>query len=147
MGKGEVVLTIILFNLFFILFIVGVFIFIQQYKLKISPLGVLYTVMEFRDDFFEIEDMFQKEHMISELSDLFKWMQLTDLASVLNYSQRRIDYRDPLGNLQESNFVVVKFTFKTRYIKFWRIFVLYWVTYFLWGYIPQIKMLINNFSI
>jgi signal transduction histidine kinase len=34
MGKGEVVLTIILFNLFFILFIVGVFIFIQQYKLK-----------------------------------------------------------------------------------------------------------------
>ena len=34
MGKNEIILTIILFNLFFILFIVGILIFIQQYRLK-----------------------------------------------------------------------------------------------------------------
>ncbi len=34
MGKSQIVLTIILFNLFFLLFIVGIFIFIRQYKLK-----------------------------------------------------------------------------------------------------------------
>ncbi len=34
MGKSQIEITIILFNLFFILFIVGVFIFIKQYKQK-----------------------------------------------------------------------------------------------------------------
>jgi len=34
MGKTEIIITIILFNLFFILFIVGIIIFIKQYKLK-----------------------------------------------------------------------------------------------------------------
>jgi len=34
MGKNEIILTIILFNLFFLLFIVGVIVFIQQFKLK-----------------------------------------------------------------------------------------------------------------
>lgn len=34
MGKTEIIVTIILFNLFFILFIVGIFVFIRQYKLK-----------------------------------------------------------------------------------------------------------------
>ncbi len=34
MGKTEIILTIILFNVFFVLFIVGIFLFIQQYKLK-----------------------------------------------------------------------------------------------------------------
>lgn len=34
MGKGEVEITIILFNLFFILFIAGIVVFIRQYKLK-----------------------------------------------------------------------------------------------------------------
>ena len=34
MGKSQIEITIILFNLFFILFIVGIVIFIRQYKLK-----------------------------------------------------------------------------------------------------------------
>lgn len=34
MGKTEIIITIILFNLFFILFIVGIIIFIKQYKMK-----------------------------------------------------------------------------------------------------------------
>jgi signal transduction histidine kinase len=34
MGKTEIIVTIILFNLFFILFIVGIVVFIRQYKLK-----------------------------------------------------------------------------------------------------------------
>ena len=34
MGKTEIILTIILFNLFFVLFIIGIFIFIKEYKLK-----------------------------------------------------------------------------------------------------------------
>jgi signal transduction histidine kinase len=34
MGKTQIIITIILFNLFFILFIVGILIFIQQYRLK-----------------------------------------------------------------------------------------------------------------
>ncbi|MGO4772691.1 sensor histidine kinase [Flavobacterium sp. W22_SRS_FK3] len=34
MGKSEVIITIILFNLFFILFIAGIVIFIREYKLK-----------------------------------------------------------------------------------------------------------------
>jgi signal transduction histidine kinase len=34
MGKEQVIITIILFNLFFILFIIGIIIFIQQYKIK-----------------------------------------------------------------------------------------------------------------
>jgi signal transduction histidine kinase len=34
MGKTEIIITIFIFNLFFILFIVGIIIFIRQYKLK-----------------------------------------------------------------------------------------------------------------
>ena len=34
MGKTEIVITIVVFNLFFILFIVGIVVFIRQYKLK-----------------------------------------------------------------------------------------------------------------
>lgn len=34
MGKTETIITILLFNLFFILFIVGIIIFIRQYKIK-----------------------------------------------------------------------------------------------------------------
>jgi signal transduction histidine kinase len=34
MGKSEIIITIILFNLFFILFIVGVVLFIREYKVK-----------------------------------------------------------------------------------------------------------------
>lgn len=34
MGTNEIIVTIILFNLFFLLFIVGIIVFIQQYKLK-----------------------------------------------------------------------------------------------------------------
>lgn len=34
MGKSQIVLTIILFNLFFILFLVGIFVFIKQYRIK-----------------------------------------------------------------------------------------------------------------
>lgn len=34
MGKDQVIITIVLFNLFFILFIVGIIVFIRQYKLK-----------------------------------------------------------------------------------------------------------------
>jgi len=34
MGKTEIIITIVLFNLFFILFIAGIFIFIREYKLK-----------------------------------------------------------------------------------------------------------------
>ncbi|NHN25055.1 two-component sensor histidine kinase [Flavobacterium jejuense] len=34
MGKTEIIVTIILFNLFFILFLIGIVVFIKQYKLK-----------------------------------------------------------------------------------------------------------------
>lgn len=34
MGKTEIIITIILFNLFFILFIIGIVVFIKQYKVK-----------------------------------------------------------------------------------------------------------------
>jgi signal transduction histidine kinase len=34
MGKTEIIITIVLFNLFFILFIVGIVVFIREYKLK-----------------------------------------------------------------------------------------------------------------
>lgn len=34
MGKNQIIITIVLFNLFFILFIIGIIIFIRQYKLK-----------------------------------------------------------------------------------------------------------------
>ena len=34
MGKIDIILTIILFNIFFVLFIVGIIVFIKQYKLK-----------------------------------------------------------------------------------------------------------------
>lgn len=34
MGKSEIIVTIILFNLFFLLFIIGIITFIKQYKLK-----------------------------------------------------------------------------------------------------------------
>ena len=34
MGKTEIIITIFLFNVFFILFIIGIIVFIRQYKLK-----------------------------------------------------------------------------------------------------------------
>ena len=34
MGKTEIIITIIIFNLFFILFLIGIILFIKQYKLK-----------------------------------------------------------------------------------------------------------------
>lgn len=117
----------------------------KSYRMEVSPLGILYCILDFQEDFFEADDIVQREHLITELTPLFRWMQTNDLSSILNYNQRRIDYRDMYGNLQYSNSVLIKFTFKTTYIKTWRVLTLLGGGYITYTNLNTIQTLINKF--
>lgn len=96
----------------------------KEYNLEISPLGVIYLLWDFQEDFFEADEITQKEYILYKLADLFRWMQSNDLGHILNFNQKRIPYKDIYGNTHLSPTVLFYFTFKTFYLKTWRVITL-----------------------
>ncbi len=97
----------------------------KDYDIEISTFGLMYTVLNFRDEFFKLDSLAQQQHIVSELEALFYFLRMNGLPeTIINYNQRRLTAKNEVGETFYINSILIYFTFKTYYIKTWRLIVL-----------------------